>query len=281
MTKAKKTGIQQYMLREHFKTEQEALETLKRVKAVGFDSIELCGFLTEPNELLKGTPLEIKVIYDWPQLIRESGLEVAAFHELLEDMLADPDRFIGKAKDYGIDTMVAAAVFTTDFSSLDSVKKLVTDLNSLGQRFKEAGINLLYHNHNMEFARIHGTNSVGMDLIYRDTNPALVNAEMDAFWTQNSGANPAVWAEKLNGRLKYLHINDCGVPDDKPGVSIRPAVGRELGAGNMELDTIFAAAIKAGCEQIILETHDNWINNDPFQSMAISFKFLQEHYLNR
>lgn len=271
-----KTGVQQYMLRDHFKTEMEALNTLKKIKNIGYDSIELCGFLMEPCELTKGTPLEVKEKFDWDKLVKEAGIDICSIHEIFELMLNDPEAYIKKAKSFGITLMVSAATMATDFREPESVKKLTKDLNSLGRIFKDAGITLLYHNHNMEFARVPSTENIGMDYILNGTDPDLVKSEFDAFWAQNAGADPTVWCEKLKGRLFALHVNDCGVPNDGPGVSIRTAVGKELGTGNMELKKILNTAIGAGCKRAILEMHDNWINGDPFASMAVSYQFIKK-----
>ena len=120
-----KTGVQQYMLREHFKTDKEALETLKKAKATGYDGIELCGFLMEPSDLPKGTPMEVKEKYDWQSLVKQAGIEVCSIHELMESMLKNLEPFIKKAESLGTNYMVAAATFETDFRNLESVKKFV------------------------------------------------------------------------------------------------------------------------------------------------------------
>ena len=267
-------GVQQYMFRDHFKSEAQAVETMKRIKAIGYDAIELCGFLMEPTELTKGTPLEVNTHFDYPALVKEAGIQVCSLHEVFEVMLNDPDAYIKKADKFGIKNMVAAATISTDFRELSSVKRFTDGLNRLGKAFGDAGVALVYHNHNMEFARVPGTQKTGMDFILEDTDPAYVKAELDTFWTTNSGANPLSWTERFAGRLTHLHLNDCGVPDDGPGVSIRTAVGKELGTGNMELEKIIQAAGKAGCRTIILETHDNWIGNDPFKSCRVSYDYL-------
>ncbi len=271
------TGVQQYMFRDYFKSEAQAVETMKRIKETGYDAIELCGFLMEPTELTKGTPLEVTARFDYPALVKEAGIGVCSLHEVLEMMIADPDGYIGKAQKFRTTSMVSAATVATDFADIKSVRKLTKDLNALGEIFKKAGINLVYHNHNMEFAHVHGTSLTGMDFILSETDPEYVKAELDAFWTTNSGANPVTWVQKFSGRMTHLHLNDCGVPDDAPGVSIRAAVGRELGAGNMELEKIIQGAKQSACQTIVLETHDNWINNDPFESCAISYRYLTTH----
>ena len=44
----------------------------------------------------------------------------------------------------------------------------------------------------------------------------------------------------------------------------------------MPLDDLLSVAKDNGVEEIVLETHKNWINNDPVASLEISGKWLKE-----
>jgi sugar phosphate isomerase/epimerase len=271
-----KIGIQQYMLRDHVKSEEKIKQILKQLKRTGFQYIEMCGFLTEPHPMLKGTDLELKEAFDWPAYLKETGIGVCSIHEPIEDIAADTQKIIDRARKLGTDHVVVAGSFATDYTDLDSVKKLVHDLNGAGRRLKDAGMTLLYHNHNAEIAKLKGTRDVSLDYIYNETDPDYVNGQVDVFWLQSGGANPEAWVDKLGKRVKALHLNDAGPSDDVPGALIRGLVGRELGRGNMNLKSIIGKAAKNGCGTVILETHDNWINGDVAESMKISFDFLKE-----
>ena len=50
----------------------------------------------------------------------------------------------------------------------------------------------------------------------------------------------------------------------------------ELGLGNMPLCELLDIAKDNGVEEIVLETHRNWIHNDPLESLEISGKWLRE-----
>ena len=84
MTKA----IQQIMLGTVTKNEKQAAESLKRIKAAGYDGIELNGFMIKPTSFLvrmltkaAGMPVGKGGNYDWNALVKEAGLVVTSIHE--------------------------------------------------------------------------------------------------------------------------------------------------------------------------------------------------------
>ena len=84
MTKA----IQQIMLGTVTKNEKQAAESLKRIKAAGYDGIELNGFMIKPTSFLvrmltkaAGMPVGKGGDYDWNALVKEAGLAVTSIHE--------------------------------------------------------------------------------------------------------------------------------------------------------------------------------------------------------
>ena len=41
---------------------------------------------------------------------------------------------------------------------------------------------------------------------------------------------------------------------------------------------IFQIKLENGVEGVVLETHKNWVNGDPLQSIQMSSKFMKEHF---
>ena len=258
-----KTGVQQYMVRDFMEEEQQVTSVFGTIRKIGYDGIELCGFLMKEG-------------IDWKAMVDEAGLIVPAMHQIGEDMFADPDKFIAEANAFECKYLVAAAAIKTDFDDKDSVMELTSELNKLGKVFREAGIQLLYHNHNAELAKVDNA-TTALQIIVEETDSDAVKFEFDSFWTAKSGAYPVEWMEKMKGRMPFYHVNDAGVPKDDIGKPIRDIMeGRELGRGVMNIPRFVETAKAAGCETIILETHDNWIDGDPVKSMEISYGYLSE-----
>ena len=83
-----KKAVQQIMLGTVTKNEKQTAETLRRIKAAGYDGIELNGFMVKPTSFLvrmltkaAGMPVGKGGSYDWNALVKEAGLCVTSIHE--------------------------------------------------------------------------------------------------------------------------------------------------------------------------------------------------------
>jgi len=54
----------------------------------------------------------------------------------------------------------------------------------------------------------------------------------------------------------------------------------ELGYGNIDLVSLANKAKENGCDTVILETHQNWINDDPIESLKLSRNFFNNYIIN-
>ena len=95
----------------------------------------------------------------------------------------------------------------------------------------------------------------------------------------DGGADVTALVNKLSDRMVMWHINDRGCR--KKGPFITPILkedAAELGTGNMPLDAILET-VKAntGVEAIVLETHKNWIDNDPIKSLTVSAEWFRKN----
>ena len=210
----------------------------------------------------------------WAQLLQESSLKASSVHELYEDIEKDPKRIAEKAKSVGCRYVACGLSRFTVWEDETSLKELTDGLNRLGSYFAEQGLMLLYHNHNMEFAKYDGCHTA-LDYIFSHTDPSLVGAELDAYWVQLSGASPAAWCKKLQGRLKTIHLKDLGVTGvSTPEKYIKTPAVLPLGYGNLDLPGIINAAQEAGCEWFIVETHTGWIDGDSLKTAASAYQYL-------
>ena len=51
----------------------------------------------------------------------------------------------------------------------------------------------------------------------------------------------------------------------------------ELGTGNMDLEGMLAIAKENGVEAVVLESHKNWIDNNPIKSLQVSACYLKDN----
>ena len=260
-------GAQQYMFSGDFQTEAQALDTLKKIRALGYDSVEMCGFLMALNPE--------KTVYPWPELIAEAGLSVCGLHESVEDLRARTDELIERARWLGAKRMVAAAATRVDFSDDEQVTGLMRDLNDIGRATRDAGLPLIYHNHNQELERAKGRRESALHRMLAEVDPALMGFELDVAHIQTAGASPEAWCRRAKGRLSLLHVCDKGPRHGAPGELMRPMDSLPLGEGNMEWEAILAAAAESGAEGIVLEAVCDWGDEGRFGAARVSREYLR------
>ena len=276
-----KKAVQQIMLGTVTKNEKQTAETLRRIRAAGYDGIELNGFMVKPTSFLvrmltkaAGMPVGKGGSYDWNALVKEAGLCVTSIHEDLGTIRREPETVVKEAEAFGTKYVVITGMYRFDYADKAAVQGLCRDLNVSGKILKEAGIELLYHNHNCEFLHVE-QQKTAYDLLLSETDPEYVNFELDSYWPTEAGVDALALMKKLDTRMKLYHINDRGTRLLKPAMTpILKSDSMELGCGNMSLDAFIAQAKNVNVDAVILESHKNWVDNSPLRSLEVSAQFL-------
>lgn len=277
-------AVQQIMLGSVIKSEADAKAVLGKIKAAGYDGIELNGFMIRPTPFLvrmltkfAGMPVGKGGKFDWATLVNEAGLSVVSVHEDLGTIKREPETVVEEAKTFGTKYVVVTGMYRFDYSDETAVSQLAQDLNEAGKRLLEDGICLLYHNHNCELRKV-SKDKTAYDVLIEKTNPEYVDFEFDSYWFAEAGADPLLWMKRLGDRLKLYHINDRGTRIE--GASMTPILNSdsmELGYGNMNLTEMVEQTLSVGVDAVILETHKNWVDGSPVKSLEISAEFLNNH----
>ncbi len=280
-----KKAVQQFMLGSVLKNENQVKETLAAIKAAGYDSIELCGFMLHPMGFMirmltkaAGMPVGSGGNLDWEKLVKESGLGVVSIHQDLGSIERDPKAVAEEAKKYGTDKVVITGMYRFDYGDEATVHDLAKRLNAAGKTLSGQGIQLLYHNHNCELRRVNAETSA-YGILLEETDPEFVNFEFDSYWFTEGGADAKLWMRRLGSRMKLWHINDRGTKISGPAMTpILKTDSMELGTGNMDLDGLTAIAKENGIEAVILESHRNWIEKSPVKSLQLSAAYLNRQF---
>ena len=279
-----KKAVQQIMLGTVTGSESRARETLQRIKAAGYDGLELNRFMIHPSSLMvrmmtraAGMPTGNGGRLDWHALLKESGLSVISLHADLGSIERETDAVIAEAKSFSTDRVVITGMYRFDYTDETAVRALAERLNRSGEALGAQGIRLFYHNHNVEL--LHAGSRRAYDVLLDETDPAQVNFEFDSYWFTEGGADASGWMKKLGGRMKLWHVTDRG--SRHSGSAMTPILKSdsvELGTGNMDLDALLAIARENGVEAVVLESHKNWVGNDPVKSLEMSAKWLNERF---
>lgn len=278
-------AVQQIMLGTVTKTEAQARETLQAIKSAGYDAVELNGFMIHPTSFLvramtkaAGMPVGKGGKFNWQALVKEAGLGVISLHTDLGSLKREPEAVIKEAEAFGTNYVVITGMYRFDYGDEKAVEQLCSDLNICGKTLAEKNLKLLYHNHNVELRRL-PSGETAYDFIIKNTDENYVNFQFDSYWPTEAGANVPALMERLGSRMKLWHINDRGTRVS--GSSMTPILtsdSMELGWGNMDLATLTEIAKANGIEGVVLESHKNWIDNDPIKSLQRSSEFLHRHF---
>lgn len=239
-------GLQLYTLRSEMRKSVET--TLERVAAIGYKEVEFAGYFDRDPTALRAT-------------LDRLGLTAPACHVGLTDVETRFDATAAAARTLGHQWTIVASVPGKDMASVASIKALAARFNDIGRRARDAGLRYGYHNHNSEFRAVEG--SVPLDILLSETDPALVDFELDIYWATQAGADPLAYFAKYPGRFKLVHVKDsAGAPAHEM---------RDVGAGSINWKAIFAKHRQAGIEHYIVE-HDQ--PGDPYASVTASYSYL-------
>ena len=280
-----KKAVQQIMLGTVTSNESQARETLKRIKAAGYDGLELNRFMIHPSSLMvrlmtraAGMPTGNGGKLNWHNLLEESNLSVISLHTDLGSLEREADAVVEEAKSFETDKLVITGMYRFDYSDESSVRQLADRLNKAGEQLKAQGIGLLYHNHNVELLPVR-TGLRAYEILLGETDPAAVAFEFDSYWFTDGGADAGQWMEKLGSRMKLWHVTDRGSRQHGPAMTpILKSDSMELGTGNMDLDCLREIALENGIEAVVLESHKNWIDKDPLKSLELSAQWLHKRF---
>ena len=248
--KIKQVAAQLYTLRDHLKTPVEIAQSLKKVRKIGYEAVQISGLgPIDPVELRK--------------LLDGEGLTCCATHE--GNILTEPEKVVAVLDKLGCQYTAYPYPDGVKLDTFQAVKEFAAKLDKAGKILADAGKVLTYHNHHIEFQRLDGR--LILDIIYGETHPRHLQAEIDTYWVQYGGGNPAAWCEKLRNRLPLLHMKDYGINRENK------VVFAEIGSGNLDWKPIVNAAEKSGCLWFIVE--QDTCPGDPFDSLKISYDYIR------
>ena len=271
-------GVQMMMLRNKIE-ELGIKETFKKVKEIGFSTVELSQVPMTPEnvEAIRESLDEL----DMRVCATSGALKAMAPGMKMENLRDDFDKIVADTKALGCKYIRIGMISFDCLGSKEKIVEYTKELNEMGRRLKEQGLELYYHNHHVEFAKYDG--KYIMDIMAEESDPEYLGFELDVHWLQRGGVNPLEWIKKLEGRTKILHIKDYRIAqtfDMSGGVAgIMRAMAdvvefAEIGEGNLDIKSIIDLAEETGVEHIFIE-QDNTYGRDPYDSLEISARNLR------
>ncbi|MBR5203893.1 MAG: sugar phosphate isomerase/epimerase [Bacteroidaceae bacterium] len=265
-------GLQLYSVRDDMAKDFKG--TLQQVKAMGYDGVEFAG-------LFDNSPADVKA------MCAEIGLNPISAHVPLADMLADVDKVIADYKAIGCEYIVVPYVTEERRPGGDKFNQMIEEIRTIGAKCKEAGLTLLYHNHDFEFAKTE-SGEFGLDYLYANVSADLLQTELDECWVRYAGQDPVAYLQKYEGRSPVVHLKDyyaSGEQKEDPYALIGLNEGekkentafefRPLGYGVQDVPALMKAAKHAGSKWLIVEQDQPSMGKTPLECVALSMETIQ------
>jgi len=150
------------------------------------------------------------------------------------------DQTIADSLTLGLKTVVCSP--RPRLRTTDDWKSMADELNRYGQRTKSAGLQLGYHNHEIEFVKT-PEGDTPWDILVQSTDPALVAFLIDVGNCSFGGGDPYEYLAKYPARYYGVHVKDL-----KVGKAAVP-----VGSGDLDWKRIFTLVKAANIRNIVAE----------------------------
>lgn len=248
-------AAQLYTLREFMKTPEGIAGTLKRVKEIGYDAVQVSGM----GHIDRGKAELIK------KTTEELGLTICATHVGFDELENDMDWMIELHKMWDSRYVGLGAMPERFRKNKEGFVEFARIASGFGRTLNENGLRFIYHNHDFEFHKFDG--ATGMEILFSETDPECFDFEIDTYWVQAGGADPIWWIRKMKGRMEVIHFKDMMMYQGKQAMA-------EVGEGNLNWQGIIDACRETGVRWAAVE--QDICMRDPFESLRISLKNLEK-----
>jgi sugar phosphate isomerase/epimerase len=244
-----KLGVQLYSVRDRFA--QDPWGTLDRLAEIGFAGVET-AFYDEDDKLPR-----------YAARIRELEMEICGVHA--DNPVGEQRRpVLRQMEELGASRLVYHGGCDEDrFASRVGLEEFALELATGAKVAANRGWSFGVHTHWWDVRQVDGV--PGYRVLDELLDPSI-GIEVDVYWAQVGGADPAQVVRDLGERVTLLHMQDG------PGDGVEsPQV--PLGHGVVDLPAVIAAATSA--EWLVLEINE--CEGDVMDVVAESHRWLAEH----
>lgn len=260
-----KMGLQAFTIRDAM--EDDLIGSLKTVKSLGYEDLELYGFNPEDESYYGYSAADFK------KILEDNGLTASSCHYGFSDYFAAShdelktyvSKCIHTAKELNL-SYVTWPWLHPKYRNIESFKILTDKLNGIGEQVNKSGLKFAYHNHDFEFVDHNG--EIGYDIIMNQTDSNLVKLQLDLYWAVHSSKlSPAELIAKDPKRFVVWHIKDM----DKLTRDYT-----ELGNGSIDYPKMLTNLDQTGLEFYYLEQGGNFAQNS-MQSITDSANYFKNN----
>ena len=241
-------GLQLYTLRDFCKGVDLTSSTFKRIREMGYRVVEI-GSVTDVDIKNLKKLLDDYELYAWSNRVSYSTL------------INQTEKIIEESKIIGCEAIICP-ILPQELYTKEGYLKVANEFQRIAPILKKEGLKLAFHNHSLELEKFEG--KTGLEILLE--NAPELEIQIDTYWIQHGGGDPAEWIEKFSGRVSSIHLKDMGIIK---GEQVMPPVGE----GNLNWRRIIEACKKAGVKYGFVEMDQTTI--DPFEAVRISLQNLK------
>lgn len=279
VTNMMKIGLQMISVQDMMA--EDPVKAIQAVTAVGYKHLEFANHHARENY---GVGFDITA-KELRTVMADCGADCIGTHVVPMDM--DNLKYIA---DYHLEAgCTRLTVCGTFYQTSDDLKRCCENLNAMGEYGKEVGLSLSYHNHFQEYFSLNGKRI--LDTIAAETNPNLVDLQLDTYWVYQGGYDAIEEIRHLGNRIVQLHQKDLprgtelfyrGM--DRLGIDrfnekalrefSQGFVVTEIGDGVLDIQGIINAANQHTNAQYIILEHDGKKAHSEIDSISMSYQNL-------
>ncbi len=250
-------GIQLFTLRDYCKNTAEFNETLRFVKDLNCDVVQVSGVgRDEPI-----SPENQKKILD------ELNMSVCVTHTPYKRIVEEIDAVIAEHKLIGCRCIGLGCPEVCYRDTVENVDKFLKELEPALKKLKENGMVFNYHNHDFELNELDNGRKM-LDYLIEETDPDVFHFTPDLGWIDYAGYDPVEYLYKMKGRVDVCHFKDYKVEAGKIKFTT-------LGEGELDFGKCYDACLDLEIPYIVYEQDCDWVNDDAKLATALSWKFMK------
>ncbi len=195
------------------------------------------------------------------QFLDDLGIQMVSSHA---NVFQGYEQKVEELAEIGVPYIVCPFIGAQD--TIDDYLEMADTFNELGEIANNAGLKFAYHNHAYTFEELEG--EIPQAVLMDNTEPDLVEYQMDIYWVVAGGADPIEWIRRYPGRFTTSHVKDLAEVDGE-------YESVTLGTGTIDFNNILPVAEENGMVYHLVE-QEAYRDTTPMDSARDNAEYMRQ-----
>ena len=251
-------ALQMYTMRNCMADEKQLLGTLRRVREIGYRSVQITRPAYVTIEALK-------------RMLDECGLSADSALGHCMKLDEEYDAILHEAEVLGTRVVRLDGIPMELAQTAEGYRTFARILEKGGKAFRAAGYDMYYRFHAFEWTNFGAER--GIDILLNETTPEYVGFQPDVFWLTSAGTEPSSSLRLFAGRARYMHVKDYAIKPRTGALEDVPNCFAPVGRGNLNWPGIMKTAREIGIDHFVVE--QDLCDGDVFECIKTSHDSLR------